>query len=294
MNIKKGSFLKLIMYLILVILAVACIAPILNLLSISVSKISDIHEHGYRFIPVSFSLDAYKYIFTNSSQLASAYWVTIRVTVIGTAVGVLFMSMIAYAISRTSFKYRRGFSFYIFFTMLFSAGMVPSYILISNYLHLKNTLSVLILPYMVNAWHIMMLRTFFQALPDDVIQAAKIDGCGEFRTFFVIAIPMSKPALATVALLTVLRFWNEWFAALLYIEEDHLVPLQYLLYRTMSNLEELNRQAMEMGTAAELGDFPSESVRMAMAAAASIPMLVVFPFFQKYFSKGLTVGAVKG
>ena len=159
---------------------------------------------------------------------------------------------------------------------------------------MKNTIWVLIVPMLANAWHIMMLRTYFSSLPEEVMQAAKIDGCGELRAFFVIAIPMTKPALATVGLLTALHYWNDWWLALMYIEQDNLVPLNYLLYRTMSNLEELNRQAMEMGTAAELGDFPSESVRMAMAAAASIPMLLIFPFFQKYFSKGLTVGAVKG
>lgn len=279
---------------ILAILAITCIAPIFVLLSISVSKITDIYEFGYRFIPRAFSLDAYKYIFTNSSQILNAYWVTIRVTVIGTVCGTLIMAMIAYAMSIPTYRFRKFFSLYVFFTMLFSAGMVPSYIVNVTYLNLKNTLSVLILPYLANAWYIVMLRTFFTSLPGEVMEAAKIDGCGEFRAFFSIALPMSKPSLATVGLLTFLRYWNEWFAALMYIDKDSLVPLQYLLYRTMSNLTELNRQAMEMGTAAELSDFPSESVRMAMAAVATIPMLAVFPFFQKYFTKGLTVGAVKG
>ncbi len=291
---KKISFSKILAYAILFALAISCIAPITVLLSVSVSKISDIYENGYRFIPRTFSLDAYKYILSGSSQLLSAYWVTIKVVVIGTVAGLLIMSMMAYGLSRKDFKYRQYFAFFVFFTMLFQAGMVPRYILISNYLHMKNTLWVLIVPVLANAWHIMMLRTYFSSLPEEVMQAAKIDGCGELRAFFVIAIPMTKPALATVGLLTALHYWNDWWLALMYIEQDNLVPLNYLLYRTMSNLEELNRQAMEMGTAAELGDFPSESVRMAMAAAASIPMLLIFPFFQKYFSKGLTVGAVKG
>lgn len=291
---EKISVSKILAYAILFALAISCIAPITVLLSVSVSKISDIYENGYRFIPRTFSLDAYKYILSGSGQLLGAYWVTIRVVVIGTVAGLLIMSMMAYGMSRKDFKYRQYFAFFVFFTMLFQAGMVPRYILISNYLHMKNTIWVLIVPMLANAWHIMMLRTYFSSLPEEVMQAAKIDGCGELRAFFVIAIPMTKPALATVGLLTALHYWNDWWLALMYIEQDNLVPLNYLLYRTMSNLEELNRQAMEMGTAAELGDFPSESVRMAMAAAASIPMLLIFPFFQKYFSKGLTVGAVKG
>ena len=294
MKLSSGIFSKVIISAILIVLAIACIAPILALLSISVSKITDIYEFGYKFIPRAFSFDAYKYIFTNSDQILSAYWVTIRVAVIGTFFGTLIMSMIAYAMSIPTYRFRKFFSFYVFFTMLFSAGMVPSYIVNVNYLHLKNTISVLILPYLANAWYIVMLRTFFTSLPSEVMEAAKIDGCGEFRAFFAIALPMSKPSLATVGLLTFLRYWNEWFAALLYIDKDNLVPLQYLLYRTMSNLTELNKQAMEMGTTAELNDFPSESVRMAMAVVATIPMLTVFPFFQKYFTKGLTVGAVKG
>lgn len=290
----KKNFSKAIVNLVLLLLACMCIMPIFIVISISVSKISDIHEYGYRFIPTSFSLDAYKYIFSSSGQIIGAYLVTLRVVLIGTILGVTIMAMFAYAISRSDFRYRRQFSFFVFFTMLFSAGLVPSYILITNYLNLKNTIWVLILPYVANAWHIMMLRSFFTSLPDGVLEAARIDGCSEFRTFWTIAVPMSTPALATVALLTVLRFWNEWFAALMYIDKDNLIPLQYLLYRTMSNLDELNRQAMEMGAAAELGEFPSESVRMAMAAASSVPVLMVFPFFQKYFCKGLTVGAVKG
>ena len=165
--------------------------------------------------------------------------------------------------------------------------------LITNGLHLKNNILALILPYLISGWNVMMVRTFFSGLPEEIFEAATVDGCGEYRIFFTIVLPMSTPAIATVALLQVLKYWNDWWLGLLYIEQDSLVPLQYMLYRLMNNISEMQREMSE-GLGMSPSDFPTEPARMAMAVIAAGPMLCVFPFFQKYFAKGMTVGAVKG
>ena len=183
----------------------------------------------------------------------------------------------------------------MFFTLLFNGGLVPWYILISKYLQLKDHLAVLILPYLVYPWYVIILRTFFKSVPYELVESAQIDGCGEWRTFWSVVLPMSKPALATVGLLIAFRYWNDWYLGMLFITERELRPLQYLLYSIMSNLEEFERN---FHITAIMGDmnatFPSEPVRMAMAVLGAGPMLIVFPFFQKYFVRGLAVGAVKG
>jgi putative aldouronate transport system permease protein len=204
--------------------------------------------------------------------------------------------MCAYALSRVDFKFRRQITFYLFFTMLFSGGLVPSYILVTRYLHLKDNILSLILPGLVNVFFIFMLRTFFQSLPFSIIESCVMDGAGEFRIFAQIIIPLSKPALATVGLMIMLNYWNEWFSALLYINKNELRPLQYLLQQMLLQVEALTREISE-GSGATMLDptkVPTETTRMAMAVIATGPMLLVFPFFQKYFVKGLTVGSVKG
>ncbi|MGQ9631006.1 MAG: carbohydrate ABC transporter permease [bacterium] len=178
--------------------------------------------------------------------------------------------------------------------MLFNGGLVPWYILIVRYLHLKDTLWVLIVPYLVVPWFVLLLRTFFQQIPISLIESAKIDGASEFRIFFSIIVPLSKPALATIGLFICLRYWNDWWLSLLYIEKENLVPLQYMLYRMMANIQFLTSQLTTTAVDIDVGKLPNESARMAMCVLAAGPMLFVFPFFQKYFVKGLTAGALKG
>lgn len=205
------------------------------------------------------------------------------------------MAMIAYPLSRRNCSFRSPLSFYIFFTMLFSGGLVPSYILMTQYLHLKDNILVLIIPSLINAFYVIMIRTFFQSLPESLFESAKIDGASEFRIFFSIAMPLSVPVLASVAFFTAMGKWNDWYTAMLYINREDLIPLQYMLYRIQNNLQVLlSAMTNVSGIAIDPHDLPGNNLIMAMAVVATGPMLFVFPFFQKYFVEGLTVGAVKG
>lgn len=287
---KENVFVNLI----LLILSLCCIVPLWLIMSISLSAEKDIANFGYMIIPKNIDLSAYRFVLKNPMQLVDSYTVTIISAFVGTALSVFVMVLVAYSLSRQTFVARKQITFYLFFTMLFSGGLVPSYILITQYLKLGDSLWVYILPHLISPWHIFLLRTFFQKQPIALVESAKIDGAGEFRILIQIVVPISKPVIATVALLGLLTRWNDWFTALLYINSDRLVTLQYLLQRMMKDIQMIT-QNMDM---ADLGfdysNLPSESARMAMAVLAAGPMLCVFPFFQKYFTKGLTVGAVKG
>ncbi len=283
-----------LIHIFFILACLACLIPFLMLVSVSLSSEEDIMNYGYQMIPKRIDLTAYEYILQNPAQVINAYKVTIFTSVVGTFISVLIMALTAYSLSKPAFTFRRVISFYIFFTMLFSGGLVPSYILNTHYLHLLDNIWVYILPSLVTGFYVFMMRTFFAGLPEALFESAKIDGAGEFRIFFQIAIPLSKPVLATVALFGLLARWNDWFTALLYIEDQELVSLQYLLQRIMQNIE-LIRQNQDMFAAmGESIELPNESLRMAMAIVCAGPILVVFPFFQKYFVKGLTVGSVKG
>ena len=209
---------------------------------------------------------------------------------------VLFMAMLAYPLSKRDFKGKKTISFYVYFTMLFSGGLVPTYILITEYLHLDDTLWVYILPGLISPWYVFMMRTFFQDIPYEISESACIDGAGEYTIFFRMILPLSKPVLATVALFTFLAKWSDWYTAMLYINDDNLISLQYLLQRMMENITLLTTISDSGGLAMTLSDveIPSETVRMAMAVIVAGPALLIFPFFQKYFVKGLTIGSVKG
>ena len=211
---------------------------------------------------------------------------------VGTFVYVIIGSMCAYAISRPDYTYRNKIQFYMFFTMLFGGGMVPSYILFTQVLGLKNTYLALILPLLGNVWFIFLMRTFFQQLPASIIESATIDGASEMRIYANIIVPLSTPAIATIGLLQLLNYWNSWFQAMLYIDDARLYPLQYLLQNMLQNMQETLRSIEKTGM--PIGNIPMETVRMAMAIIAIGPILLIFPFFQKYFVKGLTVGSVKG
>ncbi len=276
-----------------ILICVLFLIPIILIISISLSSSDAIYQYGYSLFPKEINFDAYQYLFQDSTQIVQSYWVTIRVVVIGGIASLLLTAMIAYPLSREHYKLKNQVSFIVFFTMLFNGGLVPWYILITNYLHLKDTIWVLILPYLISAWNVILMRTFFKSIPNEVLEAAEIDGANELQIFIKMVLPMSKPGLATIGLLTALRYWNDWWLGMLFIEKDELIPLQYLLYRLMTNIEELKNDALQ-GAATAVMDLPTEPARMAMAVIAAGPMLLIFPFFQKYFVKGLTVGAVKG
>lgn len=269
--------------------------PFLLVVAISVTSEDSLAEFGYQFVPKAWSSEAYRIVFEKPGELLDAYGVTIAITLIGTFCSLLMTALIAYPMSRKDFRYNRPLTFYVFFTMLFNGGLIPFYILMTQYLHLKNSLAALIIPAVMNPFNIMIMKGFLDRIPTELIESAKIDGAKEYRIFARIILPLSVPALATLGLFISFGYWNEWFYALLFIDSDHLIPLQLLLVRILSQAEFLANSPMaEIADKLRFASFPTLSVRMAMAIVVSGPMLVVFPFFQKYFVKGITVGSLKG
>lgn len=284
-----------LIHAIFVIISILMVLPFVLVVVISITSESSILKNGYQFIPEMLSLDAYRYILETPDIILRGYGITTFITVTGTLVSLLVTAMTAYVISRRDYRYNRITTFYVFFTMLFSGGLVPIYILMTQYLHLKDTLFALILPVLLSPFNIMVMKGFMSKIPLEIIESAKIDGAKEFRIFFTIIIPLSKPALATMGLLISFAYWNEWFNAMLYIDNQKLVPLQLLLVRILNSMEFLTSNSefsSQMGI--NLADFPNNSARMAIAVLAGGPMLVIFPFFQRFFVKGLTVGSLKG
>lgn len=292
---KKLEFSNLFLNLFFIVLSVVVILPFLLVVSVSLTNEKALAQDGYRFFPKTFSLDAYRYLLDAPEMLVRAYGVTVIITVAGALLGLLLTAMTAYVISRPDYRYNRITTFYVFFTMLFSGGLVPSYILMTQYLQLKDNLLALILPILLSPFNIMVMKGFMSKIPLEIIESAKIDGAREFRIFFRIILPLSTPALATLGLLISFAYWNEWFNAMLYIDDPNKVPLQLLLVRTLNSIEFLTSNsefAQQLGI--DLASFPNNSARMAIAVLAGGPMLVIFPFFQRFFVKGLTVGSLKG
>lgn len=275
------------------LLSILIILPLLYVVSVSLSSDGDIAQFGYRLIPKHVSFLAYDYIFRTPKELLQSYLVTIVVTLSGTLLALMLTSSIAYVMTRKDYRYRKLTMFYVFFTLLFNAGFVPSYIVMTNVLHIQDTIWALILPYSVSAWFTMLMKGFMDGLPFEIIESAKIDGASEFGIYARIVLPLTKPALATVGLFYALAYWNDWWLAMLYIQNEKLIPLQFYLQRIMTNIEFLTKN-IQAGINVDMSSIPSESARMAIAILAAGPMLFAFPFFQKYLIKGLTVGSVKG
>lgn len=291
---KKTLHSQIALIIFFIIVSLLIIFPFVLLVSVSLSNEKDIVTYGYSLWPRHLDLSAYRYIFKNPVKILDAYKVTAFFSVVSMVLSVLLMAMIAYPLSRRNLKGRRALSFYLYFTMLFSGGMVPSYILITRYLHLGNNILVYIIPGLIVPWYVFMIRTFFQGLPEEIIESAAIDGAEEYTIFFRIMLPLSKPVLATVALFVFLNKWNDWMNSMLYIDDPELFSLQYLLQKIMSDVELLEKNAQNANMIQQVTEIPSETVRMAMAVVVAGPALLVFPFFQKYFVKGITVGSVKG
>lgn len=292
---RKLEVSKLLIHMLFTVLSIIVVMPFLLVIAVSLTDEKSISEFGYRFIPKHFSLDAYRYLLDAPDVIIKAYGITLLITVVGSLVGLLLTAMTAYVISRPDYRYNRVTTFYVFFTMLFSGGLVPSYILITQYLHLKDSLLALILPLLLSPFNIMVMKGFMAKIPLEIVESAKMDGAREFRIFFRIILPLSTPALATLGLLISFSYWNDWFNAMLYIDDPGKVPLQLLLVRTLNSIEFLTTNSeftQQLGI--DLASFPNNSARMAIAVLAGGPMLVIFPFFQRFFVKGLTVGSLKG
>lgn len=292
---RKNNITQFILILFLALLSILVILPFLMIVSISISSEDVIVDSGYSIIPKVIDFTAYKHIFASPTTIIQAYITTTEFSIISMVLSVLLMSMLAYPLSRRDFRAKKVISLYVYFTMLFSGGLVPSYILITQYLHLDDTLLVYIIPGLINVWYVFMIRTFFQDIPYEISESAYMDGATDFTIFFKFIIPLSKPVIATVALFTFLGKWNDWNTSMLYINREDLISLQYLLQRIMENIEMLKQMtAGQITFVPGTVEIPSETVRMAMAVVVAGPALLIFPFFQKYFVKGLTVGSVKG
>lgn len=292
----KLSVVDLLIYTFFCVFCVLLfVIPLLFIVSVSFTNEDALIREGFRLIPQKLDFTAYRYVFSNPGTLFDAYIVTALQSFLGTLLGLLFMSMCAYSLSRSNFKARKQLTFYLFFTLIFSGGLIPTYILLTQYLHLGNSFWIYLFhPWLVNAFYIIIIRTFFQGLPPSLAESAKVDGAGEIRIFFQIILPISKPVLATIALLTLLDRWNNWFTTFLFISDMKLYTLQFLLQKILLDAQAFQAMMDNAPPGIIAPRLPTESLRYAMCILAAGPMLFVFPFFQKYFTKGLTVGAVKG
>jgi putative aldouronate transport system permease protein len=280
---------------ILFIMAAMTLLPILLIVIASFTKEQSLLSNGYSFFPEEWSMDAYMYMIKQGKTIFRAYGITIMVTLIGTLLSVLFTTMLAYPMSRKNFKYRNILSFFVFFTMLFNGGIVASYIMWSNLFQIKDTLWALILPnYLVTAFNVFLVRNYYaNNIPDALIESAQIDGASELTIFGKIILPLSIPTVATISLFTALIYWNDWVNGLYYIRDSKFYGIQNLLIKIMNNIEFLKSGAANLLGTGNL-NLPGTSVRMAMAVIGILPILIFYPFVQKYFIKGVVVGAVKG
>lgn len=289
---KSSVAFYIICYVVVALMAIICLVPFIVLISSSFTSESYIRFHGYSILPKEFTTEAYGLIFKSPMTVLRAYGVSILITVVGTVLGLFIITMTAYVLSRKDFKYRNAFSFFFYFTTLFNGGMVCTYIFYIQYLHLKDSLWALILPGIFNVFYLLIMRSFVSAIPAALIESAKIDGAGEYRTFFQIILPLLKSGMATIGLFLALGYWNDWYNAMLYLNSDKKYPLQYMLYNLLQQTQALARIASQAGIV--VADMPSNSLKMAMAVVATGPIILVYPFVQKYFVKGVTIGSVKG
>lgn len=289
---KDEKIMKVICYIAVGLFALICLFPFLLMITSSFMTEKEIVSEGYKLIPNEISFSAYKFLMENSKKLIDAYGINLINVIVGTTLGLFFMSMAGYVLCRKDFKYRNQISFFIYFTTLFSGGLIPTYMLMVNGLGLKDSIWAMILPGLMTPWSIFLMRNFMKAVPDSLYESAAMDGAGDFRIYWQIFLPLAKPALATIGLFLTLAYWNEWYNAMLYIQTPSKYPLQYFLQQIISkaNVQLLVQQGAVINTS----DMPSESIKMATAVVATGPIILVYPFVQKYFVSGLTVGAVKG
>ncbi len=280
--------------IILTFLVIVTLLPIVLLVIASFTKEQVLVQNGYTFFPKALSLDAYYYMVKQGAVIVRSYGVSFLVTILGTVMSVVVTTTLAYPMARKSFRYKNVLSFFVFFTMLFNGGIVPSYIMWSRFFHIKNTLWALIIPnYMVTAFNVILVKNFYQNnVPDALVEAAQIDGASELKTFYSIMFPLSRPVVATISLFTGLCYWNDWTNGLYYVDNEKLFSIQLLLMKIMNNIQALKANTALMGTGTV--ELPGTSVRMAMAFVGILPILIVYPFVQKYLVEGVVIGAVKG
>lgn len=294
---KINPITNVIFTVIFTILALVAVLPIIFMLIISFTHESQISEYGYQLIPKMFSLSGYEFLFKQGEVIIKALGISVLTTVIGTVIGVLLTTSMGYVISRQQYRLKKFMTWLVFIPMVFNAGLVSTYFVVGNLLNLKNTVWAIILPLAITSFNVVICKTFFATtIPDALIESAKIDGASQLRIFFQIVIPISLPVVATIALFLCFGYWNDWFQSMLYIDNQEMYSLQALLNQLMGQVDYLSKNAASIGVSmAELSkNMPKESSRMAIAIIIVIPIACAYPFFQKYFISGLTVGAVKG
>lgn len=286
-----------VMHLIMAVFCLACVIPFVFVVIISFSSQDSIRELGFSFTPNAWALDAYTYVAKLGRQLWVSYFNSFLITVVGTVCTLLVTILYSYALYRKDFKFRRFFTFFCFFTMIFGGGLAPTYVICKQFLGLSDSYAAVIIPMLLNPFNIIVMRTFFQSsVPGDLIDAAAIDGSGEYHTLFRIILPIAKPGIATVGLLTALAYWNEWFIPMLYLQDTKYYPLQYLLQEMQSKVDFLAKNAAMLGAEATgiVSELPSDTLRMALVVLIVVPIAFAYPFFQRYIISGLTIGSVKG
>lgn len=287
-----GIVITAIAYIFVGLFAICCLLPFLMIISASFSSETAITTEGMGIFPRDFTTEAYGILFRTPRYLLGSYAVTITMTVGGTALGLFIISMTGYALQRKDFPFRNGISFFIYFTTLFSAGLAPTYLWMVNTLQLKNSYLAVFLPLLMTPWLIFLMKNFIKSIPHEITESGKIDGANDFRIFLTLVLPNLKPALATVGLFLALQYWNEWYNTMLYISNKDYQPLQYYLYKIINQAQAL-RQSVA-GNQVSIENLPSNTLKMATAIVATGPVILFYPFVQKYFIAGMTVGAVKG
>ncbi|MCH1639981.1 MULTISPECIES: carbohydrate ABC transporter permease [Paenibacillus] len=288
-----GIIVKIVGYLFIGFFSLCCLLPFLLVLGTSFTSESAIKRFGFNFWPREFSTFSYKIVFENPDLIIGSYLVTIGITVCGTALGLFLVAMTGYALQRPDFAYRNRISFFIYFTTLFTGGLVPFYLLVTQYLSLKDNYLAVLLPGLLSPFLIIMMKSFVRSIPHAITESAKIDGAGDFTIFIRLILPMTTPALATIGLFIALGYWNEWYNSMLFLSPDMKYrPLQLFLYNVITSADFIRNSAAASNV--ELRDVPLESMKMATAIVATGPVILFYPFVQRYFIKGITVGAVKG
>lgn len=293
---RESSAAQIVAYVIFSLVSLVCVLPIVLMAIASFTDNDTLNLYGYSFFPEEWSLEAYEFLLKQSGVISTSFFNSIFVTFAGTILGLSTTVLLAYVISRRDLIGRRALMFFVFFTMLFNGGMVPTYLMYIQLFGIKNTYWALLFPHLlVNGFNILLVRTFFaNNVPEALLEAARIDGAGELRTFLSVVLPISKPILATVGLLIGVGYWNDWYNGLLFVTEVPYYTLQNFLNKIMMDLQFLSQNmSVTSDVNSIIANVPSSTVRMAMAFIGTLPVIVIFPFFQKYFTKGIAVGAMK-
>lgn len=292
----KNGF-RIFANVVMILLALCCVLPFILLISSSITDEATLMKNGYAFIPEVLNFKAYQYLFQSFGGIVRAYGMTVIVTLIGTTINVCLTLFMGYLLSKQDLPGRGFISFFLFFTMLFSGGMVPSYIIWSQYMHVGDSIYALICPnLMLGAYNVILMRTYFTTnVPMEILEAAEMDSCSEIGKLFHISIPLSKPMISTVALFSALAYWNDWINGIYYLtRRKDLYTIQNVLNSMMNNVQFLKENALDAASAQMMSQIPTQGVRMAIAVISVVPILVIYPFFQKAFIKGIVIGGVKG